>query len=134
MSFDGSILGRGIAFPPRLSDRNRLAMVEGDAAIRRALYLIIHTAFGERVMRPTFGCQIHELIFDPSNAETAATAERYVREAIERWEPRIEITMVEVTPSPGEYGELLIRLSYRHKERPDERALVYPFYLNPSGE
>ena len=128
------VLGRGLAFPPRLSDRNRLAMVDGDAAIRRSIYLIIHTVPGERVMRPDFGCQIHELIFDPANAETAAVAERYVREALNRWEPRIDITEIDVIPSSGDRGELLINISYKPKDQPDERILVYPYYLTPGEE
>lgn len=129
-----SILGRGVAFPPRLSDRNRLAMVEADAAIRRAIYLIIFTVPGERVMRPTFGCKIHELIFDPANEETAIVAERYVREAIQRWEPRIDLIEVDVVPGGAKLGELLINLVYKHKERPDRRMLVFPYYLNPGEE
>ncbi|MEO0565341.1 MAG: GPW/gp25 family protein [Chloroflexota bacterium] len=131
MSYSSSILGRGVAFPPRLNDRNKLALVEGDDAIRRSIYLIIHTSPGERVMRPEFGCRIHELIFDPANSQTAATAERYIREAIARWETRIEVTDVTVVPSPGERGELLINLTYKHKRQASEETLVYPYYLNP---
>lgn len=131
---DARILGRGIAFPPRLSDRKRLAMVEADAAIRRSLYLIIYTVPGERVMRPDFGCRIHELIFDPANEETAIRAERFVREAILRWEPRIDLEEVSVVPGGSLYGELLINIVYRHKERADQRVLVYPYYLNPGKE
>jgi len=131
MGFDGSILGRGLAFPPRLNDRNKLALVDGDDVIRRSLYLIIFTAPGERVMRPDFGCQIHEVIFDPLNEETAIVAERYVREAIDKWEKRIEVTDVTVELSPGGRAELLINVTYRHNSKPDERTLVYPYYLRP---
>jgi hypothetical protein len=127
-----SILGRGLSFPIRLSDRDRLAMVQDDADIRQAIRIIIFTVPGERVMHPDFGCRIHELIFHPANDQTAATAERYVREALERWEPRIEVMEVIVTPGAYELGELLIDLSYRTKDRFDTRNLVYPFYLLPS--
>src|SRR5215813_9746746 len=105
-----SILGSRVAFPPRLGDRNRFGMVDDDAAIRQSIYLIIYTVPGERVMRPEFGCEIHSLIFWPANYETAALAERYVREALERWEPRIILKDVEVTPGGGAYGELFIKL------------------------
>jgi phage baseplate assembly protein W len=134
MTYTSSILGRGIAFPPRLDDRNQLALVGGDAAIRRSIYLIIHTVPGERVMRPTFGCYIHDLIFDPANEEAAATAERYIREALDLWEPRIEITSVDVEPMPGGRAELLINLSYRHRDEPNERTMVFPYYLTPGDE
>lgn len=131
---NADVLGRRIAFPPRLSDRNRLGLVEGDAAIRQAIYVIIYTVPGERVMRPDFGCRIHELIFAPANDETTITAARYVREAIEMWEPRIDLTDVVVTPGSFALGELYIEVRYKLKDYPDERSLVYPYYLIPQAE
>ncbi|MFN8529058.1 MAG: GPW/gp25 family protein [Anaerolineae bacterium] len=127
-----SITGRGWAFPPRLNDRDRIATVQDDTEIQQAIYIIIFTAPGERVMRPDFGCEIHDLIFEPANDLTAATAERYVTEALNRWEPRINLTSVKVTPGGTEYGELLIEVEYTLKDQIDKRSLVYPFYLLPS--
>lgn len=125
-------VGRGWAFPPRLDSRNRMAMVEDDADIRQAIYVILNTAPGERVMRPEFGCRIHELVFAPANAATAAMVERYVTEALGRWEPRIRAERVTATPGAAEVGELLIEIVYEIKDRHDVRSLVYPFYLNPA--
>lgn len=126
------VTGRGWAFPPKLSDRDRISMVQDDADIRRSIYIIINTAPGERVMRPEFGCEIHSLIFWPANEQTAAVAERYVSEALGRWEPRIRLHSVKATPSNPEIGELLIEISYQIKDQHDVRSLVYPFYLLPS--
>lgn len=128
-----ALLGKRIAFPLQLDDRNQLAMVDGDTAIRQSIYLIIMTVPGERVVRPTFGCRIHELIFDPINAQTAITAERYVQEAIHRWEPRIEVVDLDVSLGDYDRGELIININYKHKDRPDPRSLVFPYYLNPEG-
>lgn len=127
-----SITGRGWEFPPHLNDRNHISMVEDDADIRQAIFIILNTIPGERVMRPEFGCYIHDLIFWPANEETASIAERYVSEAIKRWEPRINLRSVIVTPSPGEQGELIIEVAYEIKETHDLRSLVYPFYLTPA--
>jgi len=126
-----SIIGSRVSFPPRLSDRNQLGQVEDDAAIRQSIYIIINTVPGERVMRPEFGCEIHSLIFWPANYQTAALAERYVREALERWEPRIILRVVDVTPGGSAYGELFIRLEYELKGQHDPRSLVFPYYLHP---
>jgi Bacteriophage baseplate protein W len=128
-----SIIGGRVAFPPRLSDRNQFGLIEDDAAIRQSIFIIIHTVPGERVMRPEFGCEIHSLIFWPANYQTAALAERYVREALERWEPRIILRELEVTPGGGAYGELFIRLVYEIKGQHDPRSLVYPYYLQPQS-
>lgn len=128
-----SLIGRRLAFPPHLGDRNRLALIDDDAAIRQSIYIIINTVPGERVMRPEFGCEIHALIFWPANYQTAALAERYVREALARWEPRIILRQVDVTPGATEYGELFINLSYEIKGQHDPRSLVFPYYLNPQS-
>ncbi len=125
------IVGRGLAFPPRLDDRKSIAMADADADIKQAIYIILNTAPGERVMRPEFGCNIHEMIFAPANATTAAMVERYVTEALGRWEPRIRVHRVTATPGATDVGELLIEIVYEIKDRHDVRSLVYPFYLNP---
>jgi hypothetical protein len=122
-------IGRRVSFPIHLDDRNQMAMVGGDAAIRQSMYLIVMTVPGERVMRPDFGCEIHSLIFHPANEETAITAKRYVEEALHRWEPRIILREVVVTPGAHERGELLIEVRYELKDQPDPRSMVFPYYL-----
>lgn len=126
------ITGRGWEFPPHLDDRNTMAMVQDDADIRQAIFIILNTAPGERVMRPDFGCAIHDMIFWPANDQTAAIVERQVTEAIKRWEPRIDLRSVRVVPGAQEWGELLIEIMYELKDQHDVRSLVYPFYLTPT--
>jgi phage baseplate assembly protein W len=125
-------LGRRWEFPIKLDERNQIGLIDGDAAIRQAIRVIIYTVPGERVMHPTFGCEIHSLLFAPANEQTAATAERYVRDAITRWEPRITLRDVNVTPQPGDLGALLIAIRYEIKNQPDPRSLVFPYYLMAS--
>lgn len=127
-------VGTGWAFPPRLNDRTRMTLAQADEDIRQAIFIIINTAPGERVMRPRFGCRIHDLIFWPANDQTAALAERYVSEALEDWEPRIKVRDVTARPGGSAYGELHITITYQIKGRHDVRSLVYPFYLLPSEE
>jgi phage baseplate assembly protein W len=129
-----SVVGKGWAFPPKLGDRDMMRMTEDDADIRQAIRIILGTALGERVMRPDFGCRIHELIFWPANQETANIAERYVREALLRWEPRIRIESITVTPGGARYGELIVEISYEIKSRHDKHSMVYPFFLTPQAE
>lgn len=123
------LVGSRVTFPFRLGDRNQIGMVTDDLAIRQSIYVIIHTVPGERVMRPEFGCEIHSLIFSPANYQTAAIAERYVREALTRWEPRIDLNEVEATPGTADRGELFIKVSYSLKGEHDPRSLVLPYYL-----
>lgn len=126
-----NLIGSGFAFPPQLDNHGNVALSSGENEINQSIRVIIGTAPGERVMRPDFGCRIHELIFDPSNDETAATATRYVEEALGRWEPRIIVNQVEAKPDSDAMGVLLIEIQYTIKGNHDPRSLVYPFYLLP---
>lgn len=128
------IVGKGWAFPPKIGERDMMRMAEDDTDIRQAIRIILGTAPGERVMRPDFGCRIHELIFWPANQETADIAERYVREALLRWEPRIRLEAVTVTPGGAQYGQLMVEIVYEIKARNDKHNMVYPFYLTPQAE
>lgn len=128
------IVGKGWAFPPKIGERDMMRMAEDDTDIRQAIRIILGTAPGERVMRPDFGCRIHELIFWPANQDTADIAERYVREALLRWEPRIRLVAVTVTPGGAQYGQLTVEIEYEIKTRNDKHNMVYPFYLTPQAE
>ncbi|MGE5595949.1 MAG: GPW/gp25 family protein, partial [Hyphomicrobiales bacterium] len=59
-----------------------IALVDGPTDIEQSILIILGTSPGERVMRPTFGCRIHELVFDPVIGETLGLAKRYIEEAL----------------------------------------------------
>lgn len=127
----GDIIGRGWAFPPHLDERGMVALVGGPDEIEQAIRIILNTAPGQRVMRPEFGCRLNELVFAPSNSRTVGLAERYVREALGRWEPRIRVTSVTVQNSQANQGQLDILVQYEIKSIHSSRSLIYPFYLIP---
>jgi hypothetical protein len=92
----------------------------------------LSTAKGERVMRPDFGCGIHDMVFAPNNAGTRGRIEIDVREALLKWEPRIIVDKLDV--SAGDRGELiLIQIDYRVRTTNSRFNLVYPFYLERSA-
>jgi hypothetical protein len=127
----GDIIGKGWAFPPHLDHRGQIALVGDATEIEQAIRIILNTAPGQRVMRPEFGCRLHELVFAPSNGQTAGLAERYVRAALGRWEPRVQVESVRAGPDPDDTARLLIAVEYRIKATHSGRSLVYPFYLIP---
>ncbi len=126
-----NLIGRGWVFPPRINNSGNVALTSGETEIHQAIHIILSTAPGERVMRPDFGCLIHELVFAPNNQATHATAERYVREALGRWEPRINVLEVRANAAPGEVGVMAVEVDYVIKGTHDPRSLVFPFYLLP---
>ena len=82
-------------------------------------------------MRPDFGCGIHRLVFAVNNAGTIGEVKREVRDALVRWEPRIDVLDIGVeTKGMGE--ELLINIQYRVRTTNNFFNLVFPFYLSGS--
>ncbi|MCA9938752.1 MAG: GPW/gp25 family protein [Anaerolineales bacterium] len=126
------IIGRGWAFPPQVNAQGGLALTSENSEIEQAILIILSTAPGQRVMRPTFGCRLHDLVFAPNTLQTATQARRYVEEALGMWEPRIEVKKVTVQPDPKVGNCLSIDIQYQLKATRDQRTLTYPFYLIPS--
>jgi phage baseplate assembly protein W len=129
-----SFLGRGFAFPVGLDSRGNLALSEYEQNIEESIRIILGTAPGERVMRPEFGCRIHDYVFHPNNASTAAIVGFYVREALVKWEPRIEEVAVVARPDPSAENVMRVDVSYRVTRTNSVRNLVYPFYLRREQE
>jgi uncharacterized protein len=124
-------LGVGWAFPIGVDARGRVALARQVTDVEQAITMILMTPKGQRVMRPEFGCQIHELIFAPNDANTWGLAEYYVEEALRFWEPRIELTNVTARADPDNSERMNIRIEYIIKATLDRRTLVYPFYRIP---
>ena len=127
------LVGRGLSFPLQINPQGGLSLTSEVDEIMQAITIILSTIPGQRVMRPTFGSRLHELVFSPNSQETAALAERYAREALMMWEPRIEAVAVSaLIDATHHMGSVLqLHIDFRIKTTNDKRSLVYPFYLIP---
>ena len=122
-------LGRGWAFPIRPVSGG-IAYVSDEENVRKSIWLILSTAQGERQMRPTFGCGIHDLVFEANTAALRGLVERKVEEALVTWEPRIDVLDVTAEAPLGQRNYLLIRIEYRVRSNHALFNLVYPFFIN----
>lgn len=122
-------LGAGWKYQVRTDADRKIAMSEYEEDIKEAIWIILGTAKGERVMRPDFGCGIHDFVFAPINTATVNLVENAVREALTLWEPRIELTKVEVSTEQADEGKLIVSIDYRVRTTNNRFNLVYPFYL-----
>jgi phage baseplate assembly protein W len=123
-------IGKGPRFPlrPDSTTGGAIPMVGGEQIIRQAIDAILDTDPGERVMRPDFGCGLRRYLMEPNTTETRSAMQRDIDDALSRWEPRIQLTNVAVTP--GEEPSLVwIEISYVRLADRREDNLVYPFYL-----
>ncbi|HST05762.1 MAG TPA: GPW/gp25 family protein [Chloroflexia bacterium] len=111
----------------QLSPRGGIAMVEDHHSVRQAIFLLISTIPGERVMRPDYGCLIYRLIFSPNDDTTAGLAIFYVRRAIEQWEPRVELLRVDAGRNPDAPERLDVILQYRVRatQRTEEARISF---------
>ena len=127
-------LGKGWKYPVEIDRTGGVGYSELEESIRQSIFIILGTAPGERVMRPTFGCDIHELLYAPNNQATASLAAHYCLEALQKWEPRIKDIAVDGEPSRDEPTRLDIVIKYRVRQSNVARNLVYPFYLRKAEE
>jgi phage baseplate assembly protein W len=122
-------LGAGVAFPLGLDSQGRIAMRSLEDQVRQSILLILRTARGERVMRPDFGAGLEQLVFSPLTGSTVALAEHQAKEALVRFEPRIEVLSLVGRIDPTQEGALLLELQYRVRRTDTTFNLVYPFYV-----
>ena len=124
-------LGTGWNLPIATDAQGQIQMVDEAETVRQSIWTILSTAPGERVMRPDFGCGIHDLVFAVNTADTAGRVASQVHQALLHWEPRIDALEVEVVPDPGQPNLLQIEISYQIRSNNNRFNLVYPFYLEP---
>lgn len=135
MANDKDFLGKGLRFPVSINLNGGVSSSQFEENVRQSLFVILGTAPGERIHRPTFGCRIHDLMFAPNNAMTAARAEVYCEEAIYKFEPRVEKVTCQALVNPDEPNRLDLRVEYVIAGKNDQkRNLVFPFYLKTEEE
>ncbi len=126
-------LGKGWKYPVSIKNK-KIQYAAGEDCIRESIMIILGTAKGERVMRPDFGCGIQELVFAPNSTSTATLISIHVKEALLKWEPRVEVLDVSASPDSEEENMLNIAIEYKVKTTNTRNNLVYPFYLAREGK
>ncbi|MFB6244303.1 MAG: GPW/gp25 family protein [Halobaculum sp.] len=124
------VTGTGWGFPVRTDHKGDVSLSQGEQSIKDSIRIIVGTAKGERVMRPGFGCDIHDHVFDTIDGATRKLVEGSVEEALIEWEPRIDVADVTARRDPEEPSKLLIEISYVVRSTNSESNMVYPFYVD----
>ncbi len=127
-------LGVGIKFPFQTDPGGGIALSCYEEDIKESIRIILGTSKGERLMRPDFGCGIHNLVFAPVNTSTEGLIIHHIREALILFEPRLELLKVDVSKDEVDIGKLLININYKVIRTNNIFNMVYPFYLHEKGE
>lgn len=117
-------LGFGLLRPFRRDRKADFAAAGGEALVRSAVGQILGTMSssdftqGELPWRTEFGSLLHLLRHQKNDAVLQELARVHVADALKRWEPRVQLTSVQVT-GERDRGEnvLAIRLRYNVIDR-----------------
>lgn len=126
-------LGSGWKFPISIDDNGNFTLVSEDEDIKEAILIILNTSPGERVMRPEFGCGIHNYVFSVINNSNLKLIEEEIEKALILYEPRIVLENIQISVDENEGSKLIISIEYNVKSSNSRHNLVYPFYLTERG-
>jgi len=123
-------MGRGWAYPVRIDGGSGSAALSAyEQDIREAIRILLETAPGERVMRPNFGCGIHDLVFESIDKTALTRIETAIRKAVMQYEARIDLLSILTDARNAVDGQLLVELQYRVRQTNQIGNLAYPFYF-----
>lgn len=124
-----AFLGVGWAFPPGLASDGSFQEAAYEDDVRQAIWIILGTNPGERVMRPDFGAGLRRFVFEPINSSTLSRIETAIKDALVDWEPRIDVQQVKAEARAPAGNAVLVHVNYLVRATNSLHNLVYPFYL-----
>lgn len=124
-------LGVGWKFPVEVDETTgRIKTSSYEEDVKEAIYLILMTKIGERMMQPQYGCRLSNFVFETMDYSQIVQLENEIINALILWEPRIINVDVEVRADDTEVGRLNISISYEVRQTNNPYNLVFPYYLN----
>lgn len=130
MAENKSFLGSGWSFPPRfLESTEGLELSHNDRDIAESIYILLSTTPGERVMNPSYGCDLHSMVFSSITTSTKTRMEDLIATAILYYEPRINLVAINIDDKDQMEGKVEINIVYDIKGTNSRKNMVYPFYL-----
>src|SRR6266851_6467705 len=103
-----AFLGTGWKFPLQVTPGGGIARARAEQRVEESIYLILSTAKGERVMMPDFGCGIHDLVFGINDPRTRSAIVQQVRQALIKYERRIDVLDISADATDDQPNLLLI--------------------------
>ncbi len=123
------IIGQGWSFPIRINAKGGLDWSTGPDRIQAAIWIVLSTSLGERLMRPTFGAGIKDYVFESNSDMVRARLETAIQNALTEWEPRIQLVSVQASASPDQDSLVLVSIDYQIRDTNELYNMVYPFFL-----
>ena len=135
MTTSTSFLGTGWGFPPTFNNKTEsVGMLSDEADIRSSLEILLSTRQGERVMRPDYGCNLDQLVFEPLTTTFKTYIKDLISTAILYYEPRISVDKIELDHTGELEGRIIISIDYTVRSTNSRYNFVYPYYIAESTE
>jgi phage baseplate assembly protein W len=106
------LYGKGVSFPLRVGPDGGIVWSTGELNVRESICTILRTAPGERVERPTFGCGLDRILFEPNSTATLQLIQDRVTQAISLWEPRVSLNNVTATVNATDPRDVDVTITY----------------------
>lgn len=128
-------LGKGWSFPPSFNTGLAgVEMTEKNEDIQKSLEILLTTTVGERVMQPTYGCNMFEMVFESLDTTTKTLIKDKIKTAILYFEPRIDVTDITMNNTNDLEGIVLIEIEYEVRATNTRFNFVFPYYINEGTE
>ena len=124
-------LGGGVAFPLRTDAQGALAVLDDDAQLDQAIGVILTTPPGERRATPAFGCDLRQFVHERMDGRSIGALKAEVRDALARWEPRIDVLQVACEISDPRVGRLSVDITYTVRATGAIRTVSHTFFTIP---
>lgn len=132
---NNDFLGKGWSFPPSFrKELQGVEITEKEDDIKKSLHILLTTATGERLMQPRYGCNMEELVFESLSTTTKTLIKDKIQTAILYFEPRIDVTKIELNDNNQLEGEILVEIEYIVRATNSRFNFVFPYYINEGTE
>jgi hypothetical protein len=112
-----------VDYPYHIDRRGRSAVTGQDEHIRDLIEQVLFTSPGERVNRPTFGCGLLRLVFEPNSELLGSATQMTVQGALQQWLGElILVEAVRVEPS-----DAALRVTVQYVVRRSQQRQVAQF-------
>lgn len=139
LDFKEKVAGSGMSLNNTFVYDNRSGkyknnVISGEEKINESIYSILSTRLGERLFLPEFGSKLHQILFEPNDLIRADLAKVYIKDALDKWEKRINLISVELEEVDYDTNTLPIVIYYRIANSNVTGSYVYPFNLGSNGD
>tara|TARA_Y100001954_G_C15656752_1_gene525547 strand:- start:164 stop:574 length:411 start_codon:yes stop_codon:yes gene_type:complete len=126
-----SFLGIGWSFPPNFNNQSaNIDTVTKEVDIKQSLEIYFNTKLGERIMRPDYGCVVHNRLFDKLDPSILDILTFELTQNIGLIEPRIIVEKIDINKTDINNGLIEIIVDYTIITTNVRDNIVYPYYIN----